>query len=181
MEIMRTADHERSSPSSRRDFMVGATAAGIAALAAAPMAGAEARGSASGAPFASPCKLVSVLRRRKGLSQAEFNHYWLHHHGPHVARPAVQTLGAYRYLQNHRLDNALSKGVAAEKGQRLDQYDGIAEISFPSQAVLLKALGTAAGSAANDRLNKDELNFIDVKASYYFFAREYIFVDKTPH
>lgn len=42
---------------------------------------------------------VSVyIRRKAGMSQEEFNHYWSHVHGP-VVRPLLEKMGFLKYTQ----------------------------------------------------------------------------------
>ncbi|HEX4864897.1 MAG TPA: EthD domain-containing protein, partial [Acidimicrobiales bacterium] len=93
---------------SRRTFLAGATAAGISAIAAAYVP----RAAATTTPMRFPepltgVKLTCVCRRRSDLTLAEFNDYWLHKHAP-LATQCVKTLGAYRYVQSHLADDALT-------------------------------------------------------------------------
>jgi hypothetical protein len=52
-------------------------------------------------------KLTFCLRRKPGLSLAEFQDYWLNRHGPLVRR-LQPALGMARYVQVHRRDDELA-------------------------------------------------------------------------
>jgi hypothetical protein len=156
--------HENAS--SRRVFLAGATAAGISAVVAstAPPAAAATR--------SDPVKLVCVLRRRPGMTPAEFYDYWLYRHGP-FATEQVKQLGAYRYVQSHTTSSTLNLLLATSRGTG-EAFDGVTEVWFPSERALLTASATPAGQQANLRLAEDEKRFIDLPRSSYFLTREHV-------
>ncbi len=52
--------------------------------------------------------LTFCLRRIARMTQPEFQHYWLHTHGPLVSR-LLPALGAMRYEQLHASDDPVTK------------------------------------------------------------------------
>ena len=56
-------------------------------------------------------KLSYGLRRKPGVSRAEFHHYCRTTHAPLVAGVAA-TLGVRRYVQSHTIDTALDAAIA---------------------------------------------------------------------
>ncbi|MFI7669511.1 EthD domain-containing protein [Nocardia sp. NPDC049526] len=161
---MKENTHEAAS--SRRAFVVGATAAGLGAILAShlPKAAAD--------PSPDPIKLVCVLRRRPDLTPAQFYDYWLNHHGP-FATEQVKTLGAYRYIQSHTKDSALNLALATQHGTG-EAFDGVTEVWFPSEQALITAAATPAGIQANQALAEDEKKFIDLPRSSFFVTKEYV-------
>ena len=88
-------------------------------------------------------KVVYCFRKRWGLTDEEFRHYWQHVHGPIGARIP----GLRRLVQNHLLSGH----------QRDFDYDGIAELWFDD----LIALEAARRSSEWARSSADEAKFID--------------------
>jgi uncharacterized protein (TIGR02118 family) len=76
-------------------------------------------------------KLTFCLRRKAGLSLAEFQDYWLNKHGPLVRR-LQPALGMVRYVQVHRRDAELGLGMAKVRGAP-EPYDGVAELWWESE------------------------------------------------
>jgi len=125
-------------------------------------------------------RLVHLLKRKPGLSQAAFTSYWRDVHGPHVA--ACQTrLDIVRYVQTHRdpagQDLDLAAGQA--RGGTQPPYDGLAEFWWKSEAALAVALTSEAGRIAQAALIDDEKEFIDLPASPLWLAHEYPQVNTT--
>ncbi len=81
-------------------------------------------------------KLVAMLKRRDGMTTAEFHDYWRTVHGPLVAGTDS---GAYalRYEQHHRL--AATYGGASAP----DEYDGVTVQWFRSLADFQASVQTA--------------------------------------
>jgi uncharacterized protein (TIGR02118 family) len=69
-------------------------------------------------------KLTCLLRRKPGMSPAEFHRYWREHHGPLVMSTASGS-HVLRYVQNHRVLEAYS-------GDDDPGYDGVTEQWFAS-------------------------------------------------
>src|SRR3954467_6601808 len=60
-------------------------------------------------------RIVFLLRRKTGMSLAEFHRYWREQHGPLVAGHA-QHIAALRYVQVHRLDDPINERMANQRG-----------------------------------------------------------------
>ena len=75
-------------------------------------------------------KLTYCLRRKAGMSLADFQQYWREVHAPLVAERA-ETLGIRRYVQVHTADlpdvHALLQG---RNGGSPEPFDGVAELWF---------------------------------------------------
>ncbi len=116
-------------------------------------------------------RLEFALRRKAGMSRADFQRYWREVHGPLVARHS-STLNIHRYIQLHTLDDPINDALASARGGMEPAYDGVAELWWTSPETL-QAAGGAAGQAALQELLNDELNFIDLPNSPMWFAYEY--------
>lgn len=121
-------------------------------------------------------RLVFMMRRKAGMSLAEFHDYWREEHGPLVSY-FQSRLGILRYTQSHRdvLLGGVDSGAPARlaRGGMQEPYDGVAEVWFASEAAMVSACSTPAGRAATERLIADEAQFIDLAASPFWLAREH--------
>jgi hypothetical protein len=124
-------------------------------------------------------RLVFLLRRKAGLSLAEFSDRWRLDHGPIVAGNQT-AIGVLRYTQTHRLDDPMNEAMATARGGMEQPYDGVAELWWASEEALLEASGTEAGRHVGDVLLADEAEFIDLAASPLWLAHEYPQVNPTP-
>ena len=115
-------------------------------------------------------KLTFCLRRKSGLSLAEFQDYWLNKHGPLVRR-LQPALGMARYVQVHRRDDELGLGMAKVRGAP-EPYDGVAELWWESEEAFRAAGRTAEGREAGRLLLEDEARFIDLANSPLWLNRE---------
>ncbi|MBL6617875.1 MAG: EthD domain-containing protein [Reyranella sp.] len=113
-------------------------------------------------------RLEFALRRKPGMSRADFQKYWREVHGPLVARHST-TLGIHRYIQLHTLDDAINDGLAAARGGMEAPYDGVAELWWTTP----DALKGSGDKAAHQELLEDEKNFIDLPNSPMWYAYEY--------
>ena len=116
-------------------------------------------------------RLEFVLRRKPGMSRADFQSYWRNVHGPLVAKHST-TLNIHRYIQLHTLDDPLNDALAVARGGMEPAYDGVAELWWETPEALPGA-GNAAAQAALLELLDDEKNFIDLPNSPMWFAYEY--------
>lgn len=117
-------------------------------------------------------RLVYLLRRREGMSLAEFQRYWWSVHGPLVASFAT-SLDIRRYVQVHTLESPFNAALSAPRGTEEPAYDGVAELWWDSEPALIAAMGSDAGRAAAAALLADEAKFIDFAASPLWFNVEY--------
>ncbi len=116
-------------------------------------------------------RLEFALRRKAGMSRAEFQQYWREVHGPMVARHST-TLNIHRYIQLHTLDDPINEAMADARGGMEQPYDGVAELWWTDPQAL-GAFNTPAGQAAGAELLEDEKKFIDLAHSPLWFAYEY--------
>jgi len=88
-------------------------------------------------------KGVFLFRRREDLPLAEFQRYWLDHHGPIASR----TPDCQRYVQCHVLPDSYDHGSPV--------YDGVTEIYWPDHDATVRSMGSdsmtveQAGDAPN--------------------------------
>jgi uncharacterized protein (TIGR02118 family) len=121
-------------------------------------------------------KLVFCLRRKDGLSLAEFQEYWLNTHGP-LVRSHAKTLRIRRYVQTHTLDDPASQaGLAGSRGAP-EGYDGVAELWWDSREDMAAGVATPEGRAAAIALLEDERKFIDHSRSPLWIAEEHPVVE----
>jgi len=123
-------------------------------------------------------RLEFVLRRKPGMSLAEFQQYWREVHGPLVAKHAT-TLNIHRYVQLHTLDDPVNNQLAGARGAMEKPYDGVAELWWTNREALVSSFGNAEGQAAGKELLEDEKRFIDLPNSPLWFAYEYPQVNPT--
>ena len=117
-------------------------------------------------------KLTFCLRRKPGLSLAEFQDYWLNKHGPLVRR-LQPALGMARYVQVHRRDDELGLGMAKVRGAP-EPYDGVAELWWESEESFRAARRHAEAREAGRLLLEDEAKFIDLPNSPLWLNREQV-------
>jgi uncharacterized protein (TIGR02118 family) len=124
-------------------------------------------------------RLVFVLRRKPGMSRAEFQKYWRETHGPLVAGFST-ALNILRYVQVHTLDDPVNDQLAAQRGEMEAPYDGVAELWWHNREALSANFGSGAGQEAGRRLLEDEARFIDLPNSPLWLAYEYPQVNPSP-
>ena len=124
-------------------------------------------------------RLIFLLRRKSGMTLAEFQRYWREEHGPLVAS-VQQKIGALRYVQVHTLDDPLNARMAEARGGMEVPYDGVAELWWDSEEALASMLANDAGRAAGALLLEDERRFIDLPNSPLWLAHEYPQVNPSP-
>ena len=125
-------------------------------------------------------RLVHVLRRKPGLSLAEFHDHWLRRHGPLVAGLA-EDLAILRHVQTHTLEGDANAAAQRARGGNMEpHYDGVAETWWSAEADLETALASEAGQAAVAASVASEAEFIDLPGSPIWFAYEYPQVNPSP-
>lgn len=91
-------------------------------------------------------KLMFLMKRRQGMSRAEFREYYENRHAPFmlgvVGKPA-------EYRRNYTVDPAES------------EYDAITEIVYTDAADLAAAQAAMAHPDNADRIREDEARFVD--------------------
>ncbi len=116
-------------------------------------------------------KLMFCVRRKPGLSAADFRRYWIENHAPLVKKHA-SALGAKRYVQSHTVDDDMNAALRASRGA-MQAFDGIAEVWWDSRDALTAALSRPEAQAAGDELLEDEREFIDLARSSLFLTDEH--------
>lgn len=117
-------------------------------------------------------KLTFCLRRRPGLTLAEFQDYWANKHGPLVRR-LQPALGMVRYVQVHRLEGDLADGMRRVRGAP-EPYDGVAELWWESEESFRAAGKDPGAREAGRLLLEDEARFIDLANSPLWLNREHV-------
>ncbi len=116
-------------------------------------------------------KLVFMVRRREGITRAEFQRYWKEEHAELVKRHA-ELLRIRRYVQTHARDTDLDDALAGSRGSEARQYDGVAELWWDSVDDLVSAAASEAGQTAQRALLEDERRFIDQAKSPIWLGEE---------
>jgi uncharacterized protein (TIGR02118 family) len=123
-------------------------------------------------------RLVFVLRRKPGMSRAEFQKYWRETHGPLVASHST-ALNILRYVQLHTVEDTINDQLAAARGGMETPYDGVAELWWNNREEITANAGSEAAKTAGRELVQDEARFIDLPNSPLWFAYEYPQVNPT--
>lgn len=107
--------------------------------------------------------LIVCLKRKPGLSRAEFLHYWRYVHGALIKESSNFNRHLMEYRQYHQ--SAPAEGLQALFGKVVDEYDGIAMLVFRSREAWQIAIKEPQYLAS---IRPDEYNFIDIKACKTF-------------
>jgi uncharacterized protein (TIGR02118 family) len=111
-------------------------------------------------------KLVCLVRRKPGMTPAEFHRYWREQHGPLV----IEASGKYllRYEQNHR-------PLSSYKSDDDDGFDGLTVEWFESEDAFWAMV---ADPSYAERLHPDEQKFLDLDRIVWFLTEEPdVFID----
>jgi len=122
-------------------------------------------------------KLVYVVRKRADISAEEFHDYWLHKHGPLVARVA-KAIRAKKYIQSHTVLPEAGASVSQSR-KMAEPYEGITEVWWDSAEEMSAGSSTPEGQEAGRTLLQDESKFIDFARSTIFFTEEHLIFDFT--
>ncbi len=109
------------------------------------------------------------------MSRAEFQDYWLNHHGP-LFKKFADTYRAARYVQSHTIDSPLNDNIRKSRGL-LEAYDGVGEIWWQSEEDFLAAINSPEGQKLRGMFVEDEARFINFSASSAFFTVEHVLID----
>ena len=118
-------------------------------------------------------KFVMCLTRHPDMSREEFKDYWMNKHGPFFMENA-DAMGAKKYVQSHTLDTPLNEGLRTSR-EMLSEFDGVAEVWFESEQVLMEGMSSPEGQKLGAALLEDERNFIDHSKSSAFIVEEHEF------
>lgn len=122
---------------------------------------------AEGAPEVA---VMFFLRARPGLSRGGMLDYWATDH-EELVTSLGSALGFASYHQLHvRSGDELTTALEGFGGSG-DGYDGVAELSYADTRVLVRGLFRLRTQAANLRLVKDEITFVDIPRSNLVMGR----------
>lgn len=117
-------------------------------------------------------RITYCLHRLPEMAREDFQTYWRDVHAP-LVKAASEALGIRRYIQQHTLVSEMAVAFASAQtipcGDGQD-FDGIAEIWFESEAAIAQATATQEGRRQARVLAEDEARFIDFSRSRYFFT-----------
>lgn len=122
-------------------------------------------------------KLVFCARRYPHMSRAEFQEYWLKHHG-RMFQGFAEAYRAVRYVQSHTIDSPLNENLKKSRGL-CEEYDGIGEIWWRSEEDFLAAVTSPEGQKLRKTFIEDEAKFINHSASSAFFTVEHFLIDRS--
>jgi uncharacterized protein (TIGR02118 family) len=109
-------------------------------------------------------KLIICLKRKPGMSAAEFHRYWKEVHAPTVKGVPEFMRYLRRYVQSHTVSDSVPGFPAAPS-----EYDGIAELWFDS----LEDVGKAFSEPRYfEIIQKDDARFLDVANCRIFVTEE---------
>ena len=123
-------------------------------------------------------RLTFLIRRKRDLSRADMQRYWLDKHGSLVAGHS-RSLGVLRYVQVHTTDDDHSR-LPGRRGEMEEPYDGGAEVWWESKDARVEATRSKEGRQVDRILREDEEHFIDLTRSVAWFNYEYPQVNPTP-
>lgn len=115
-------------------------------------------------------KIVFALRRKPGMSKAEFDGYWKHEHGPRV-KARIPKFDGVRYVQVRTIEGPATEMLRRSRGSS-EAYDGVAEIYWASRESFDQSFDTAEARQAGLELLEDEKNFIDLARSALWIAED---------
>lgn len=106
-------------------------------------------------------KVVTLLKRKPGLSFDEFSRYWREQHAPLALRdhPAVT-----KYVQNH--------GIVLPDGDQ--EYDGIAETYWPDMDTFQQAVEAMQTTEQGQNHIADLDKFVDLEKMVSIVTEEKI-------
>jgi uncharacterized protein (TIGR02118 family) len=120
-------------------------------------------------------KFLMCAKRHPDMSRAEFQDYWLNHHGP-LFKKFGEIYRAVRYVQNHTIESPLNEHIQKSRGT-LDAYDGVGEIWWQSEEDFLSAINSPEVQKLGKLFVEDEAKFVDLKTSSAFFTIEHVLID----
>lgn len=123
-------------------------------------------------------KFIMCARRRSNLSRAEFQDYWINHHGP-LFRRYSDVYKAVRYVQSHTISTPLNDTIRSARGMT-EEYDGVGEIWWESERDFLEAISSPEGQKLRTIFLEDERRFVDSARSAAFFTQEHVLLNRTP-
>lgn len=117
-------------------------------------------------------KMITCVKRRPGMTAAEFDAHWIGTHAP-LIRKHAKILGIRRYIQNTPFADPTAQ-TALERGRGAPPFgfDGCSELWWDDLESHLAVRETEAGRAALQEIVADEARFIDLPASLLWYCEE---------
>jgi uncharacterized protein (TIGR02118 family) len=110
-------------------------------------------------------KASVLIKRKQGMSSADFHRYWKEKHGPLALRVNDFIRHIRRYVQCHQLPEAALRGMH----HATFQYDGIIELWADSIEELERAFDSPGYKSV---IQPDESNFCDDKEVIFMVTEE---------
>ena len=120
-------------------------------------------------------RLVFCLKRKPGMSLEDFQAYWFNNHAP-LVKSVAGVLNIAGYVQLHSANASAVIGLAGPRETAVEQYDGVAELTWNTREDFMAAGKTEEGRAAAKMLLEDERHFIDLPNSPIFLTAERVVV-----
>jgi hypothetical protein len=114
-------------------------------------------------------RFVSCVKRKPGMSIAEFRRYWDDPRFEALIRRMVDLTGAARFARNATLDVAANEMVMHMRGGR-EPYDGVLEYWWENAGRLLHDLASPEGHALILEMAGFQRQFVDFTQSTAFFT-----------
>ena len=112
-------------------------------------------------------KLIMLVKKRDGLSDAEFRARWQAHSEKVLGFQAALRIRGYAKTLPLCHDTP-----ATQRDTQPFPYDAMGELWYDSRDDFLRARSTPAGQAALAELRVDELRFVDMAQSVMWFGTE---------
>ena len=113
------------------------------------------------------------LRRRPELTREEMLAYWGDSHKQLFL--SLQSVLEYRAYNQLHVRSVLDLATVAQRfgGGDAEEYDGVAEVCFTNQWLLVKGIFNPRTAFANFKLVKNETEFIDHRRSVLVYGYHY--------
>lgn len=108
-------------------------------------------------------EVVYCMRRKPGLGREEFLAHWADVHAP-IVMSNLSLLRLHGYERTVPVPHAYGPRVE-RAGRMLPPFDGIAKLTWASEADMRFAFESDEALAVQRRLAQDESNFVDTAAS----------------
>ncbi|KAH7312449.1 EthD domain-containing protein [Stachybotrys elegans] len=120
-------------------------------------------------------RISIAVRRKPGISEEEFSHYWAHKHGP-LASEWLKRNRIVRYVQYHTTSQHrnLAQGMAEAIGKPLMAYDGVGDFWVRRYEDFEAAF---LDPEYKERLQPDEDKFVDRDSVSLTVGVDYVCVD----
>jgi uncharacterized protein (TIGR02118 family) len=122
-------------------------------------------------------RIVSLLRRKPGMSHEDFLHHWREVHVPMIERNA-DVLGVVRYSIVAATEPEATARFNPAWGTE-DRFDGVGELWLDDSRRVTEPPSPEAAAILAE-LAADEVEFVDRDRSYTLVGEETSIIDGTP-